>query len=44
MRKLYLENRTSFWRIQKSVKEKIKDDVAKYNEFIEKTSKKVKNK
>lgn len=39
MRKLYIEDRTSFWRIQKNVKEKLKEDVAKYNENVRKTLK-----
>ena len=44
MRRLYFQDRTSYWKFQKRVNEKIKDDVAKFNEFIEKTLKRVKNK
>ena len=43
MRKLYLEERTSYWRFEKRVKEKIKDDVDKFNEFILNNLQKVKN-
>jgi len=32
MRKLYLDNRTSYWKLQKRVIEKIKCDVEKVNE------------
>ena len=34
MRRLHIEDRTSYWRLQNNVKNKIKDDVAKYNECI----------
>ena len=40
MRKLYLEDRTSFWRIKTSVKTKLENDVAKYNEHFKNTLKK----
>jgi hypothetical protein len=31
MRRLYLTHRATFWKLQTTVKEKIKDDVAKIN-------------
>lgn len=34
MRKLYIEDRTSFWYLQKRVKEKLKTDVEKYNSYL----------
>jgi hypothetical protein len=37
MRKLHIEDRTSYWRLQTRVKKKIKDDVAKFNEYLSKT-------
>lgn len=36
MRRLHIEDRSSYWRIQQSVKNKIKEDVAKYNDSIKK--------
>jgi hypothetical protein len=43
MRKLYFEDRTSYWKFEKRVKAKIRYDVEKFNEFIQITMKKVKN-
>jgi len=43
MRKLYFEDRTSYWKFEKRVKAKIKDDVEKFNEFIQKNLQTVKN-
>lgn len=31
MKKLYISNRSSYWRIRKIVTEKLKNDVAEYN-------------
>ena len=36
MRKLYLTDKCSFWRIQTKVREKLSDDIAKCNEKIQK--------
>lgn len=34
MRKLHIEDRTAYWRLQTRVKDKIKDDVVKYNDIL----------
>lgn len=34
MRMLHIEDRTSYWRLQRNVKDKIKSDVARYNEHL----------
>lgn len=34
MRRLHIEDRTSYWRLQNNVKKKIKEDVEKYNKTL----------
>lgn len=43
MRKLYFEDRTWFYKFEKRVRAKIKTDVDKFNEYLERSLLKVKN-